>query len=387
MSLEHRDFETLDFEGVLKATKKVRYRNRRCVEAFLERCQEETFRNSHKAVTLLVEGPEYVQRCRGALGRDYPDLLARAYGSLGSALTISHSLTMASQFFEQGRSVENVSQYEIAALNCRISSLEVYCGNWQRALELTNDAVLTFESDSGKLRDDRSLATALVYRGIARASAYRQGEDIDLDEAIRDFLRALENSPRWFKKTRLAALSGIGATAGTIWFSGHSTRYADPVTIVGMMERFRAALRREDIPSNSLVDARARWILGLALFKLMGGLSEFAEKHFIDARAVLMEIGPPQYAAELTLDYHWCLLHDERLARALADWSAVEPVMDVLPEKWQVILGMWGDALRRREIEGNIVRKVFLELRGIRDVQVPGAAPAAAEDPHDDLGW
>jgi len=100
----------------------------------------------------------------------------------------------------------------------------------------------------------------------------------------------------------------------------------------------------------------------------------------------LMEIGPPQYAAELTLDYHWCLLHDNRLAKALADWTAVELWIDVLPKKWQVILGMWGDALRGRRLEEAVVRKVFGELRGIRDVQVPGAEVPAG-DPHEILGW
>lgn len=387
MSMEHRDFQDLDFEGVLEATQKVRYRNRRCVESFLERCQEEVFRDSQKALTLLVGAPEYVQSCRRSLGRDYIDFLARVYGILGSALTNSHSLMMASQTFDQGRSLDGVNQFELAALNCRVSLLEVYSDNWQRALELTNDAVRTFESDSGRVRDDRSLATALVCRGLVLVSAYRQDEEVDLDEAIRDFLRALENSPRWLKKTRLAALSGIGAAAVTIWFSGRSTRYANPVTVVEMMERFRANLRREDIPSNTLADARARWILGLALFKLMGGLSDFAEKHLVDARSVLMEKGVPQFAAELTLDFHWCLLHDDRLAKALDDWSVVEQWIDVLPEKWQVILGMWGDALRSRELEEKLVRKVFMELRGIRDVQLPRAAADVAVDDSHDVGW
>jgi hypothetical protein len=388
MSLDHRDFQTLDFEGVLEATKKARYRNRRCVESFLERCQEEAFRSPRNALPLLIEAPEYVQRCRPSLGRDYPDFLVRVYGMLGSALTGSQSLTMASEIFEKGRSVENGSALELAALDCRISSLEVHRGNWQRAWQLTNDAVLAFENDDGKIRDDRSLATALVCRGVFRISAYRQGEGTDLDEAIRDYLRALESSPRWLKKTRLAALSGTGAAAVSIWFSGKSTRYANPLKIVEMMERFRASLRREDIPSCSLVDARARWILGLALFKLMGGLSDFAEKHLIDARSVLMEVGVPLYAAELTLDYHWCLVHDDRSAKALADWTAVRQWIDVLPEKWQVALGMWGDALRGRAIEEKVVRKVFGELRGIRDVQLPrGAAAVPADDSREVLGW
>ncbi|HEX9733800.1 MAG TPA: hypothetical protein VGG06_17655 [Thermoanaerobaculia bacterium] len=384
MSLEHRDFQTLSLEDALQATRKARYRNRRCVESFLERCQEEVFRNSQKALTLVVEAPEYVERCRRSLGQDYPDFLARAYGTLGTSLTNNRSLKMAFQVFDKGRSIE-ASEFELAALDCRVSQLEVYCGNWRRALDLTNEAVLTFEKDHGKLRDDRSLATALTYRGIARTAAYRQDGQEDLDEAIKDLLRALESSPRWLKRTRLAALAGIGVAAVSIWFSGQSTRYADPVTIVEMMERFRASLRREDIPFNSLVDARARWILGLALFKLMGGLSDCAEKNLVDARSVLMDVGLPQFAAELTLDFHWCLVHDDRLSKALEDWSVVEHWIDVLPEKWKVTLGMWGDALRSRVLEEKVVRKVFLELRGIRNVQHP--AGAAADDPEEALGW
>jgi hypothetical protein len=254
-------------------------------------------------------------------------------------------------------------------------------------LELTNEAVLTFETDKAKIRDDKSLATALVFRGHVRIAAHQHGEEIVLDEAFGDFLRALGNSPRWLKRTRLSALAGISAAAVCIWFSGHSTRYANPLTIVEMMERFRVSLRREDIPANSLVDARARWILALALFKLMGGLSDYAEKHLVDARSVLMENSSPQDAAELTLDYHWCLVHDDRLGKALADWKVVQKWIDALPEKWQVILGMWGDALRSRAIELKVVRKVFGELRGIRDVQHPRAAPAPADDPGEVLGW
>ena len=387
MSLEHRDFQDLGFDAVLEATKKVRYRNRRCLESFLERCQAEVFRDPQKALTLLVEGPEYVERCRRSLGRDYPDYLARVYGALGTAFTNIQSLTMAYQIFNLGRSLEKVSAIELAALNCRSSQLDAICGNWQRALELTNEAVLAFEGDVGKLRDDRSLATALVCRGHVRVSAYRKGEEVDLDDAFRDFLQALQNSPRCLKKTRLAALSGIAVASVSIWYSGQSTRYANPMAVVKLMERFRTSLRREDVSSISMVDARARWMLGLSLFKLMGGLSDYAEKHLVDARSVLMENSSPQDAAELTLDYHWCLVHDDRLGKALADWKVVQKWIDALPEKWQVILGMWGDALRSRAIELKIVRKVFGELRGIRDVQHPRAAPAPAEDPGEVLGW
>lgn len=387
MSLEHRDFQTLDIDGILRITRKVRYRNRRCVEAFLERCQEEVFRNPQQALTLLAEAPEYVQRCRRSLGRDYPDYLVRVYGTLGSAFTNCRSLMMASQVFEQGRLLANVSLYERAALNCRAAAMEVFRGNWQHALEIADEAVSVFENDNGKIRDDRSLATALVLRGAVRVSAYRQGEDVELDEAIRDYLQALESSPTCLKRTRLAALAGISAAAVSLWFSGQSTRYADPVTVVEMMERFRTTLRHEDIPYNSLVDARARWILGLALFKLMGGLSDCAEKHLTDSRSVLLEKSAPQDAAGLTLEYHWCLLHDGRKQKALDDWAVVRHWIDALPEKWKVTLGMWGDALRQSVIEEKVARRVFRELRGIRDVQLPGTADGADDDPGDPLGW
>lgn len=380
----HHGFLSMTMAELLAAVKDVRRRNRRCLEAFLERCQRETFQNPQEAIPLLMEAPEYVKRCRRKLGKSYPNYLVRAYGVLGSGLAKCGSWYHASQVFDNGRSVENADQLERAALECRASSMEVHRGNWKKALSMTDNAVAIFEKNERTLRDDCSLATALVHRGIVRGYAYQQGENSDIDKAVADFLRALEDSPKRLKRTRLAALAGIVNSAVILWFSGQSARFANPATVVAMIGRFRDSLRREDVPYNSIIDGRARWALGLALFKLMGGLSQCAEKHLRDARSVLVELGAPQDVAELTLDFHWCLIQEGSWAKALQDWSLIQSTIEALPEDWQVSLRLWGDALRKRVLEEEVVTKVFGELRGIRNVQMPQICYVEADDPY---GW
>lgn len=159
-----------------------------------------------------------------------------------------------------------------------------------------------------------------------------------------------------------------------MWFEGRSTRFANPANVVKAMANLRNCLRRDGVSQRSMIDAKARWILGLASYKLLGGLGEYAIRHLTEARNVLIDVGSPVNVVEITLDFQWCLVEQGRWARALEEWRYIEERIDVLPEKWHLMVTMWGESLRKRAVSSEIAKTVFREIRGVRDLAVPSSS-------------
>jgi hypothetical protein len=190
-----------------------------------------------------------------------------------------------------------------------------------------------------------------------------------MGKVIEDFSRALEVARRPFKRTTLLAATGMATAMVVLWFSGYPARVA-PATVVENLARFRGDLRRQRIPVNSVTDAKVRWALGIALWKLLGEtLGPCAENHLRSARSDLLKAGQNRRAAELTLDLQWCLIHDERWAEALKEFDVLEELAAHI-DLPAAVLAMWQDALRGRSLSAELATRV-MSLRGLKQVRLP----------------
>lgn len=363
----HKKLLNLDLDDLISDIRKSKYQGNRCLAVVFERCIDEILINPTKALPLLVVMPDYVERCRPSLGKNYANCLTRAFSYIGSGLGLIGS-NLADAAFQSARSVEGTDEMELAAVDCREAVVASAAGDDQRSVDLAEMAVKVFENRGRDGRDDCSLAFALVVRAAVRCNAFHHGLDIDMSQVVSDFSRALTVTRRPFKRTRLAAAAGLGTAAVHIWFSGRPANVA-PTSVVEDLARFRAGLRRQRIPVSSVADAQARWVLGLAIWKLLGEtLGPCAENHLRSARTDLFEAGRKREAAQLTLDLQWCLIHDGNWVKALKEFEVLEelaPYLD-LPA---ATLAMWHDALRGCSLSIDVARRI-MAFRGLKDVRL-----------------
>lgn len=364
----HRELIDLDLEDLISAIKKPKYQGSRCLSVVFERCIDEILINPSRALPLLVEVPEYVKRCGASLGSKYANCLTRAFSYLGSGLGLSGS-HIAAAAFTSARSVEGADAPELAAVDCREAVVASSAGDDLLAIELAESAVRVFERAGPEGRDDCSLAFSLVIRAAVRCNAFHSGLDINMGRAVEDFSRALEVARRPFKRTTLAAASGLATAMACLWFSGYPARVA-PATVVESLVRVRLDLRRQRIPINSVTDAKVRWALGIALWKMLGEtLGPCAENHLRSARTDLLRAGQQRRAAELTLDLQWCLINDERWVEGFKEFGILEELAPYI-ELPAAVLAMWQDALRGRSLSAELACRV-MSRRGVKQVRIP----------------
>lgn len=367
--------------ALLEAIQTSVFRTRSCLEAFFKRCQEEIFQNPANALQLCIAAPDYVDRI--VSGPDHANHLLRANGILGTCLSKAGSLRAADQTFDQSVIIENVDPMELAAFKSRWAN-HLHQQDWIRAHGLAMEAVEVFRQDTGLVRDDRSLATSLAGRGVIRAFGYHIGELDSAESACTDFREATGLATAKLARTQLAAITGVNSTAVWMWFAGHPTPIT-PQVVIRDIQRVRADLRRRKIPVSSVVDSRCRWIIGLSIFKLMGGLSPQALWNLREARDDLISAGRMFNVVELTLDMQWCLIHSGEWEEALAEHKFIQDRLELLPENWQLMVSMWEEGLRAGAMKQRVAADLFREVRGVKDVLLP--TPESTDIDFTPIGW
>ena len=134
-----------------------------------------------------------------------------------------------------------------------------------------------------------SLATALVTRANVNIEAYLaeqesrqtfQGEPgTRLREAADDLRQALAVCHSRTDHARLAATHNLGFLAAVAWIAGEPGFY-HPSQVVALTRKLRRQLQRQkSIRHCSVVHAKIRWLMGLALAQESMGLTRRAEKY------------------------------------------------------------------------------------------------------------
>ena len=377
----HQQMKDMDLSELLHAVRSARARTRRCVRVFLERVQDETVIAPEPVLPLLIEGPDYVMRAKSALGKDFPDYRLRSIAVLASGLNAAGAGVMAEDAFQGAHEVAVSDPFEMAALACREAVFEAGRGNHAQGRQLADEAVEIFEQDNGKPRDDRSLAFALMVRAAVIGWQTVHGEAADLKDAYADYQRSLLVSKRWMKRTRDAAIIGLNAASAVSWLTD-TTAQLDPTEVIDSLTTFRCHLRREHVPVCSVIDARARWVLILALSQQQGILDAEALALAKSARAHLQVVGTTRDSFALSVDIQWCLVGEGRWQEALEEWSAVEDTLLDLPKHVQSAAILWGSALHNRQMTQKTVRQVYAVVRQLPMARLPGSrVPPGSELP------
>lgn len=361
------EIRTLPKEQLVGLVQKRRFRTPRCLAAFIDRCQLEVFKGAKAALTICLEGPEYVDRVFQSGEPHHADSLIRAYGTLATCLSLTGSDRLAEQTFRSAREVEPEDPLEKAALETRYAYHRAKF-DWREGFNLADSAVEDFRTDQGEIREDRCLARALIHRGIIQDYAFSLGEKgAEPEAACLDFREALGEAVN-LPRNQLTAVHGLARTAVNMWLGGIPVRSANPASVIRDIMEVRKTLRKQRVPRKSPVDSKCRWLLGLAGYKLAGGLSEQAERYLRNAREDLIAVGSPRDVVELTLDYQWCLVQDGRIRDAYTECKFFE---DRIPVAWQLGLHLWTENLKRGRLEESVVRSVFKSVKGVQKLVLP----------------
>lgn len=348
----------------------MRIRSQEALEAYLLRCVEEIATSPKDALPLVLAAPDHVEGCRTILGELFGDYLLRSHGLVGFALALSGFRSVASSSFKTCRSISaTASSSECATVCWREALYRLYATDDPRcSLQSADEAVAIFE-EAESLRDDCSLSAALATRGLIEGVGFQMGLDgFEAVTAYQYFERALDVAEPDYRMSRLSAVTGMGRILVSLWMGGGSVPVS-PASVVEQMVKIRRDLRRRRTPFRSLIDSNARWLLALAMHRLLGGLGECAEKHLRDARKYLSKVGTDYDVLAITLDLQWCLLADGRFAGALKE---CEPLRAAgMPE---ALLQVWRSGIERRLITNRLAAKVFEKVRGNRGVVSPQAA-------------
>ena len=369
---------TMAVEKLPDAVKERRFANRPCLAAFLERCQTEAFQAPKRAVDLCLEAPNYVDRVLEHDTQEHGSRLVWALGILASCFSESGSHRLAEQTFRSGREIDTAEPLELSALEARYAYHRAQV-DWREGLSRIDTVVEQFRTDDGVVREDRSLPTSLVFRGIIKGYGYYLGDASDTDSACRDFREAAELAGKALPRCQMLAVNGITTTAVIMWFTGTPVRFADPSSVMSDLKAIRRDLREQNIPIESPVDARCRWLMGLAGYRTAGGLARRPNRFMTTAREDLIKVGNPREVVELTLDRQWCLLDEGRLEEASAEFGYIADRLDHVPDQWQYSLDLWKHALDRHRIEEEGVRELYWTVRGLRNVRIPGPYGVAGD--------
>jgi len=383
-----RAMRRLRFPEQLREIEKVRYRHPECLDAFLDACETLIQRNPAQGRAVAEQAPEYLRRVfpRGEGG----SLAMRTFSVLATAYIASGDLAAAEDACEQAGAFPG-SPDEVAVLACRLAHLRCEQQRWEEAFLAANRAVRhaeqRFDADRPQRETDRfSLAGALVTRANVhhRACRFDAGS---LREAAVDLERALTVCSRKTLRTRVAAVHNLGSVAAASWIGGEAG-ILRPSQVIELMRRLRKSLHSEKkIRHRSVVHAKTRWVMGLALAQEAVGLTRRAENYLRGAWDDLVALESYPDAAVLALDLGWWLLQDREWAKlqALAGEVVAAPWARSLPTEWCAVLELWRAGARARRFEEGVLEKVYRTVRGIRvEVPVLDSPPHRWQSP---AGW
>lgn len=368
-----REMRRLRVPQQLSELKKRRFRNPECLEAFLDLCEGLIARRPAVALEAVRHAPEYRQRVFPEGGGE--DLGMRVYGVLGAAYLAAGEIGRAEAAYAQASAFAGGPE-ETAVLDCRIAHLRCEQQRWEEALEAAERAVRYAEQRYDPERplqetDRFSLAGTLVTRANVHNRAYRFGAG-SLQNAANDLKRALTVCSRKTVQTRLAAVHNLGSVAASAWI-GNEAGILHPSQVIELMRRVRRSLHRDKkIRHRSVIHAKTRWVMGLALAQEAMGLTRRAESYLRGARDDLIALESYPDAAMLSLDFGWWLFQERDWAklRAVAGEVVTAPWGRRLPTEWCTALELWRQGVWARRFEQGVLEHVYRTVRGI-DLEVP----------------
>jgi len=362
-----------------------RFRTRRCVEWYLDRCHRLLSQDPATAAKLAMLAPELVALSAGALGPDQDRYLVRAYSSAASALAAIRSFTPSDLMFEAARShiSPSVPRVEMAVLTIRQGHANGLRHCYPEALEALAQGVEFFRTWRGREREDCSLGFALVARATVAVLAYVDGESQDLASISRDLRCALEHAKG---QLRLAALHGVGVTTLLAWHEGRVDK-REIREVLRQVRIVQKRLPRERIPRRSMAHAATRWIEGQAIAILDGGLVPEAARLLEGAREHLASLEQWEDVARITLDVQWWLLQEGRWGRARGEARYLESLAPRLPARYRSTLILWHRAIASRELGEAVIRTTFKTVRGIPHVRPFDDKTDEAAGPTEIIGW
>lgn len=367
---------------------KRRYEHPDCLDAFLDSCQALIERHPAAGLTAAERAPAYLERIFPA--GDAGSLGMRTFGVLASAHLATGQIAAAEAACARAVTFP-ASPEEAAVQACRLAHLRCEQHRWEEALAEAEKAVRfaerRFDANRPLRETDRfSLAGALVTRANVHNQAHSFGVG-SLKESAVDLERALTVCSRRTARTRLAAVHNLASVAASAWIGGEPG-ILQPSQVLELMRRLRQTFHREKkIRHRSVIHARTRWVMGLALAQEAVGLTRRAETYLRGAWDDLVALESYSDAAKLALDLGWWLLQDREWAklRALARETAGASWARHYPAEWRAALDLWRDGARARRFKEGALEEVYRTVRGIRVV-----VPTFDEPPHrwvSSAGW
>lgn len=383
-----RAMRRLRFPDQLAEIEKRRYRHPDCLDAFLDVCEALIQRHPAAGLAAAERAPAYLKRVfpeggGGSLGM-------RSFGVLATAYIATEEIASAEQACQRAAEFAG-SPEEVAVLACRVAHLRCEQERWEEALAEASRAVRfaeqRFDANRPERETDRfSLAGTLITRANVHNRAYAC-EAGRLKDAAVDLERALTVCSRKTTRTRLAAVHNLGTVAASAWIGGEAG-ILQPSQVIELMRRLRKSFHREKkIRHCSVIHAKTRWLMGLALAEEAVGLTRRAESYLRGAWDDLVSLDSFADAAMLALDLGWWLLLERQWPklRALADELVASPWAGEVPGEWRAPLELWRQGVRARRFKKGVLERVYRTVRGIR-VEVP----AFDESPHrwqSPAGW
>lgn len=383
-----RAMRRLRFPEQLAEIEKRRYRHPDCLDAFLDVCEALITCQPEAGLVAAEQAPAYLQRVFPEGGGG--SLSMRTFGVLGTAYVVAGQIAAAEDACERAAAFP-ASLEEVAVLACRVAHLRCEQQRWEEALAAANRAVRYAEQRYDANRPERetdrfSLAGALVTRANVHHQAYRFAAG-SLKDAAADLEHALTVCSRKTVRTRLAAVHNLASVAAAAWIGGEAG-ILQPSQVIELMRRLRKSLHREKkIRHCSVVHAKTRWVMGLALAQEAVGLTRRAETYLRGAWDDLVILESYPDAAMLALDLGWWLLQDRQWPKlqALAVEIVAAPWARRLPTEWCAALELWRAGARARRFDDGVLEQVYGTVRGIRvEVPVLDAPPHRWQSP---AGW
>lgn len=357
----------------LSEIKKLRFRNPDCLGAFLDACEALIARHPAAGLEVAQHAPDYLKRVFPEGGGD--DFAMRVHGVIGSAHLAAGEIGRAEEAYARASTFAGGPE-ESAVLACRVAHLRCEQQRWDEALAAAEQAVSyaeqRYDPDLPLQETDRfSLAGTLVTRANVHGQSYRFGAG-SLQEAASDLKRALTVCTRKTPQTRLAAVHNLGSVAASAWI-GDEAGILHPSQVTELMRRVRRSLHREKkIRHRSVIHAKTRWVLGLALAQEAMGLTRRAESYLRGARDDLIALESYPDAVMLSLDFGWWLFQERQWAklRAMAGEVVTAPWGRRLPTEWRTALELWRQGVWARGFEQGVLEHVYRTVRGI-DLDLP----------------
>lgn len=384
-----REIRQLRFPEQLAYLERRRYANPECLAAFLDVCDQITFESPSLGVRVACQAPPYAERVFAAGAG--ASLRLRAEATLGNAYLAAGRLDEADRQFRKAAAFDADAD-ENAYLACRLSRLLTEQQRWPEAHAAAERAVSHFEErydpDRPELETDRlSLAAALVFRANVHVHGSRF-EAGDLEQAAEDLTTALTVCGKRTERSRLAALHNLGTVAAAAWIGGQPA-LASPSQVVELMRLVRRSLHRQKkIRHRSVVHAKTRWVMGLALAQESMGLTPRAENYLRGARDDLIALESYADAAMITLDLGWWLLQERRWPklRAIATDLVTAPWARRFSTEWQAALELWQRSVVEQEVDREAISRVYRTVRGIR-VRLPARRDETRRRWSTSIGW